>query len=343
MQSLVRPCTACTGSLRQQAFRFERSRRFHSTSRGPNAPSRTTYLKYGTATAALGLLFASTGWLSSSKHEQQPLSYAYFTPLTIRSLQKVTADTSMVELEVPARLLPRLQEYPEPPDSPLQAIYIRQPELQIQRAYTPLSSVSFARGGPSSEGDDRSLRLLVKRYNDGEVSTYLHRLQPGDSVFVRGPVRTWTLPQADELIFVSPAKSGLTGTSAKKQYSCITYIDSQIAGGTGITPLAQLLEQRDSLPDKVKVVYACSSPDLSLLKHIPGAEKGIKVQEVHGRLRAQDIQKYVGRPKPGTTQQIIICGPEGYVVCAAPPSRFPDFPSADQHPTKQIRCRHCRS
>lgn len=138
-------------------------------------------------------------WQQGSSHSRRPLSYSHFTPLTIRAIKQITSDSSVVSLELPESLLPDEATYPEPPHTPLQAIYIRQPELQIQRAYTPLSLDCF-----KGEGSDaRSIELLVKRYQDGEVSSYVHRQGPGDQLWVRGPVRTWTLPEVDDLIFVS--------------------------------------------------------------------------------------------------------------------------------------------
>lgn len=138
-------------------------------------------------------------WQQDPSTSRQPLSYSYFTPLTIRAIKPITSDSSIVSLSLPKELLPEVSIYPEPPHTPLQAIYIRQPELQIQRAYTPLSLEGFKPEG----NDERSIELLVKRYKDGEVSSYVHRQGPGDQLWVRGPVRTWTLPEVDDLIFVS--------------------------------------------------------------------------------------------------------------------------------------------
>ena len=145
------------------------------------------------------LLVGGGGWLWSHKDSPSTLSYRHFTPLRLQAITPVNSESSILTLEVPRELLPDPAMYPEPANTPLQAIYIRQPELQIQRAYTPLSLDCFDNDINNETG---TMRILVKRYNDGEVSSYLHRLKKGDIVFVRGPVRTWTLPHCDELIFV---------------------------------------------------------------------------------------------------------------------------------------------
>lgn len=164
------------------------------------------------ALACGGGVLGYLGWTSdrSAKHVQRPLSYSYFTPLTIRAIKQITSDSSIVSLSVPKELLPNFSEYPDPPSTPLQAVYIRQPELQIQRAYTPLNLDGFkvdaahtSEGSTADGNDTQSIELLIKRYKDGEVSSYVHRQGPGDQLWIRGPVRTWTLPEADELIFVS--------------------------------------------------------------------------------------------------------------------------------------------
>lgn len=165
---------------------------------GNSGKSTSTPLLF---TAAAAASLAGIAWYlrGSGSPTQKPLSYAGFTALRVASVEEITSDSSIVSIVLPPNLLPDASLYPEPCDTPLQAIYIRQPELQIQRAYTPLELTPF------SETDRKNgvIRLLVKKYNDGEVSSYLHRLRAGDEIYIRGPVRTWTLPKnLDHLIFV---------------------------------------------------------------------------------------------------------------------------------------------
>jgi homoaconitate hydratase len=91
----------------------------------------------------------------------------------------------------------------------------KQPQLQIGRDYTPLppireNSEHFER----SANADESLRFLIRRDPHGEVSRYLHGLQPGATVEVRGPQpECYILPDVHDILF--------------------------IAGGTGIAPALQ--------------------------------------------------------------------------------------------------------
>lgn len=82
-----------------------------------------------------------------------------------------------------------------------------QPELQIARAYTPLP--------PSDDAEPEQLRLFVRQEPQGEVSTFLHRINRGTLVHMRGPHLEYEIPQdVDEILF--------------------------IAGGTGIAPALQV-------------------------------------------------------------------------------------------------------
>lgn len=95
------------------------------------------------------------------------------------------------------------------------SVEVKQPQLQIARSYTPL---------PPREGDaPGTLRFLIRKEKNGEVSGYLHRLQVGGTVELRGP-RT-------EIELVGNVKEVVF-----------------LAGGTGIAPALQvvhtLLERR---------------------------------------------------------------------------------------------------
>jgi hypothetical protein len=91
------------------------------------------------------------------------------------------------------------------------SVQIKQPQLQIARAYTPLP--------PTTEGDEEpeDMRLLIRQEQGGEVSTYLHRLPEQSTVELRGPNTELNLPRdIIEVIF--------------------------LAGGTGIAPAMQVAQ-----------------------------------------------------------------------------------------------------
>lgn len=132
---------------------------------------------------------------------------------------------------------------PTDPDSELKhrisiySYYVKEPSLQIERAYTPV--------GMLSRTEPTILDFVVKRYADGEMSRFLHKLLPGAQVALRGPVPTWTLPAGD-----IPDEVVL------------------IVGGTGITTAHQLLTNvldapglAQRVPPRFRVLYAAQTPD----------------------------------------------------------------------------------
>lgn len=99
----------------------------------------------------------------------------------------------------------------------LWSVEIKQPQLQIARNYTPLPPAPHAAGDTAAAA--HNLRFLVRRYDGGEMSTYLSRLQPGDEVWLRGP----------HLGFDVAARLGACGER-------VVFL----AGGTGVAPALQV-------------------------------------------------------------------------------------------------------
>lgn len=146
----------------------------------------------------------------------------------------------------------------------LSAIWIKDPSMQIQRPYTPISF--------------DPLRILVKRYEDGEVSRFVHR--QGTELQVRGFDTTWT-GNVEEILF--------------------------IAGGTGITPALQLLEKGKRL----KLFYA-SKPEEVYDKVIPNNADVDYFIDTKRRIRLEDIQKWEKSTR-GKDRIVLVSGPDGMV------------------------------
>ncbi|CZT15109.1 related to NADH-cytochrome b-5 reductase [Ramularia collo-cygni] len=91
----------------------------------------------------------------------------------------------------------------------------------VFRPYTPISC-------PSDRG---TLQLLVKIYPEGKASTYIHTMQPGDTISARGPFL------------------GYAYTPCKTRRDLLF-----IAGGAGITPLFSLAQAiLDDRKDKTRI------------------------------------------------------------------------------------------
>lgn len=104
----------------------------------------------------------------------------------------------------------------------------------IIRPYTPVSP-------PSTKGH---ATFVIKAYPGGKMSEYLHGLKPGDTVDIKGPLQKylWEANKHNKIAL--------------------------IGGGTGITPLFQLLETVANDPkDKtqVELYYGSNTPEDVLL------------------------------------------------------------------------------
>ncbi|KAK4057725.1 hypothetical protein OIO90_001373 [Microbotryomycetes sp. JL221] len=191
----------------------------------------------GAATAAALALGSVVTWFMIRPDNKQTLSTSTWTTFKVKRVTPLTQDSIMITFDVPKHCLIST------PPTQISSLYVMQPDLQIQRPYTPLDSTCF---DPNS--DQTECQLVIKRYNDGEMSRYLHRLKPGDDITIRGPMTTWSydLNQLDQIVF--------------------------IVGGTGITPVFQFLKSL-STPNsttnqcpKIKIIYSSTLSSQILLK-----------------------------------------------------------------------------
>lgn len=184
------------------------------------ASSRLTYLGFG----AVGLGVASYFFIPSNSRSaptygNKPLSPNYFTPSIVTSSEDSGPDTKLITLQVAPHLLPTTQSADI---SPIWSVYIKDDDIQVERQYTPLEGVD-------NEG---RMSFWVKKYPKGEVGRWLHSKKVGDTVEIRGPLKTWEWKEDvwDEIVMV------LTSHPFDPHAPTVF----QISGGTGITPFYQL-------------------------------------------------------------------------------------------------------
>lgn len=163
----------------------------------------------------------------------------------------------------------------------------------VIRPYTPVSD-------PDAKG---YFDLLIKVYPEGKMSQHFASLKPGDKVEVKGPI---------EKLRYSP--------NMKKQIG-------MIAGGSGITPMLQVIEAILKNPDdntQISLLYANVSPDDILLKEkldvLAATHPNLKVfytvddptKDWRGGLGyiSQDMV-VKGLPPPSDDTLILVCGPPG--------------------------------
>ncbi|XP_042411114.1 NADH-cytochrome b5 reductase-like protein [Zingiber officinale] len=163
----------------------------------------------------------------------------------------------------------------------------------VIRPYTPISD-------PDSRG---YFDLLIKVYPEGKMSQHFASLKPGDMIEVKGPI---------EKLRYSPNMKRNIG---------------MIAGGTGITPMLQVVNAILKNPDdntQVSLIYANISPDDILLKNeldrLAASYANFKVfytvdkpnrnwRGGIGYVSKDMVLK--GLPSPGEDTLILVCGPPG--------------------------------
>ncbi|KAG5518637.1 hypothetical protein PMAC_002606 [Pneumocystis sp. 'macacae'] len=159
--------------------------------------------------------------------EKDYLNQNSYSSCIIRKIRRLSVSTCLYELEFnrPSKHFK---------DLPIQSVLLKNSDIQIQRHYTPIFL------GPSS------VVLLVKCYEDGEVSRWIHKKCMGDRIELRGPFLEWAWD--------------------KHRWKRVLFI----AGGTGIAPAYQLLshvfKDRDEHIPEFHLIYANRTPNEILLK-----------------------------------------------------------------------------
>ncbi|ORY34114.1 hypothetical protein BCR39DRAFT_477596 [Naematelia encephala] len=159
-----------------------------------------------------------------------------YTDLTVFSTQRVTPQHASIGIPIPpgSRSLfgidavRRDRSKPEDGEIVIQHLYVKNPDLMIERPYTPVNNVER----------DGIANIVVKKVQGGEVGRHIHGLHAGDSIGIRGPVTTFA---------INPTK-----------YDKIIMIST----GTGISPFLQLL---DKLPvtssTELHILHSLPKPD----------------------------------------------------------------------------------
>ena len=173
--------------------------RLFSTSASTNSPPQPRRLRLSTL-----VFFTSAGVLVSSyffwpskyrgraTFSHQPLSPSHFTPVTVTEKSQAGPDLAVLTLSIPPDSRPSDENAPV--FDPIWSIFIKDDDIQVERPYTPLFGI----------GENGAIKLWVKRYSRGEVGRWLHSRQAGDTIEIRGPLKTVPFPKGrwDEVVMV---------------------------------------------------------------------------------------------------------------------------------------------
>ena len=183
------------------------------------------------------------------------------------------------------------------------------------RAYTPISR-------PEHEGE---IVLLIKKYEKGVISKYVHeQLKPGDTLAVKGPIPKFPYKgtYSSPTCFVSHVFSS-TPIPAANEYEHVALI----GGGSGITPLYQLLDNALRDPTnktRFTLLYAnVSESDILLHDELAALERAYPhaLRVVHtldnppagwagakGYISREFISAHVPPAERGDRIKVLICG-----------------------------------
>lgn len=195
--------------------------------------------------------------------------------VSCKLLQKAahTEDTVLLTFQVPPELGAKLAKTLTPCWHFSVRASVTRPTA---RSYTPIRYSSGV------------FELCVRKYDKGTVSRDLHRILPGQSVQVFGPIDGQYRHQAN-------------------QHQRLLLV----AGGTGITPMVQILAHiaGNSADRTAATLVACNrtSKDRLIADRVP---KGVTVHyhEDKGHITKADLE----RAFPGHGGHAVVCGPPGF-------------------------------
>ncbi|KAI0829133.1 ferredoxin reductase-like C-terminal NADP-linked domain-containing protein [Trametes gibbosa] len=174
----------------------------------------------------------------------------------------------------------------------------------VIRPYTPIS--------PSDKAGE--LEFLVKRYDTGKMSKYFFDLQPGDKLSIKGPI-----PKFEFKV---------------NQFEQV----GMIAGGSGITPMYQILEhalQDPANKTRFTLIFAnVAEKDILLKEHFDSLktkypqtfnvvytldQPSADWKGTVGYVNQELVTKHLPPPSLGEKAKIFVCGPPGQVAAVAGP------------------------
>ena len=241
-------------------------------------------------------------YLEAQRRKEQGLNQQTFIPFKLIDKEHISSTCSIFTLR-PLSKPKNTDIYLQAWNKGIWSVELKQPQLQISRFYTPLPSI------PAENEETADLHFLVRREEAGEVSNYLHKLDTGSLLELRGPKIEYEIPdEVNTILF--------------------------IAGGTGIAPALQarynLSRRKATTSDKsVKILWAnrraedieflekeafvqtyldlhCSNPDGEhKVTRTPKSYHGVRKVEGTQQRESTEVQCYVDEEYTWITENII--------------------------------------
>ncbi|KAJ5504645.1 hypothetical protein N7463_007519 [Penicillium fimorum] len=209
MNNLPSLCCRSSQGLRAVA----RPVRYASTSASTSPkPSRSKSRWLGIVFVGAAAVGAGA-YIRSQSTSSATLNPETFTKYSLVSREPVSATSSLFTLRPRKPSDSNYDVYEEAWQKGVWSVMFKQPQLQIGRDYTPLPTTAATSLSVDDENEG-CLRFFIRKDPFGEVSRYLHTIDVGADVEMRGPKIECAIPkETEDIIF--------------------------IAGGTGIAPALQ--------------------------------------------------------------------------------------------------------
>jgi len=254
-----------------------------------------------TVIGVVGLILSSLFWCF-----RKPIAFAKrgmpYTKLKIIEKVTVTHNTRKFRIALPTDDT----VFGLPIGNHVQLRFVDSNNEPVIRPYTPISS----------RKDVGFFEIVVKIYPEGQMGQYLDNRSVGDMIDVKGPI--------GHLYYDLP--SHITLRRPRKTVSLNFQSMNMIAGGTGLTPMYQLIQRVIADPrdvTRVKMIYGNSTEDDILCREdleemrrmdyvdivftIGSAKNSWK--EETGHVTSEMIKKYMSPPQDEPVN--LICGPPG--------------------------------
>lgn len=149
-----------------------------------------------------------------------------------------------------------------------------------------------------SNPSQKTIKLLIKKYNKGKVSPALYNLKPGDNLKIRGPFGVFTVnqPEKEEIFF--------------------------IASGTGIAPLISMIYEilEKNPKKKITLIYGYREEENCFFKEeLENLEKNFENFKIHhcstkppkswSHLKGRVTEHILKIIKNNENKETYICGP----------------------------------
>lgn len=196
-----------------------------------------------------------------------------FVKYKIVKKMKISEDVELIEFKGPERsmLQPKYAEYWD--GHRMFSVHIRQPDVQVVRAYTPLPvyMMQDVDGKDplvkiiSWDTDYNGFCMIIKKYENGEVAKWIQSLPIGTDVDIRGPYIDAVVPEvaADVKPYRAPMEDMPSRIPADWKYLDVPKPDNLVffAGGTGIASVLQALLSTNPPRGCIDIHYSVRTRD----------------------------------------------------------------------------------